>query len=57
LHLVSGKTLRFDLANLLVLSGASPSIKNALGDTPLMVAQRCGHHELVLILQQAVDMQ
>jgi len=56
LHLVSGKTLRLELANLLVLSGASPSIKNALGDTPLMVAQRCGHHELVLILQQAVDM-
>ena len=56
LHLVSGKTPNFELANFLVLSGASPLVKNAIGDSPLTQAKRCGHHELALILQQAVDL-
>lgn len=51
LHLISGKTPNFELANFLVMAGASPMAKNALGDTPITIAKRCGHHELALIFQ------
>jgi ankyrin repeat protein len=38
LHLCSGKQLNFEIAKVLLLKGASFSIKNAIGDTPLKLA-------------------
>ena len=38
------------MAKFLVLSGASTTVKNALGDTPITLAKRCGNHELALLL-------
>ena len=38
------------MAKFLVLSGVSTTVKNALGDTPITLAKRCGHHELALLL-------
>ncbi len=38
LHLVCGKTPNVEIARRLILKGANPNIKNALGDTAFSVA-------------------
>ena len=43
LHLCCGQQPNEELARFLVNSGASTSIKNALGDTPVTLATRFGH--------------
>lgn len=50
LHLCCGQSPNADLAKFLVLCGASTQIKNALGDTPVTLATRCGHAELAMLL-------
>jgi len=49
MHLCSGKTPNFELAKILLLKGASTTTRNAIGDTPLKLAQRCGHLELAML--------
>lgn len=51
LHLCSGKQLNEELAKVLLIKGASASMKNSIGDTPLKLAQRCGHMELAMLFQ------
>lgn len=53
LHLCCGKEPQADLAKMLVLCGASTEIKNALGDTPVSLAKRCGNHDLALLLSSS----
>jgi ankyrin repeat protein len=43
LHLCCGSTSKPQIAELLVLLGASTGVKNLIGDTPVTLAQRCGH--------------
>ena len=50
LHLVCGKQANPEIAKYLVMSGASTAIKNALGDTPITLARRCGHQDLAMML-------
>jgi ankyrin repeat protein len=57
LHLCCGQTPKPDLARMLIIAGASTSLKNALGDTPISLAKRCGHQELVLLLQSSENAQ
>lgn len=55
----SGQNKNIDLAKYLILKGATPSIKNQLGDSPLGIllniyinidlAKRYGNHEIVLL--------
>lgn len=53
LHLCCGQASKPDLVSLLVMAGASTSIKNAIGDTPISLAKRCGHQDLVLLMQSS----
>lgn len=53
LHLCCGQTANTDLAKFLVMCGASAHAKNALGDTPLTLAARFGHTDLVLLLNSS----
>ena len=53
LHLCSGKSPNFEIAKILLLKGASCQVRNAIGDTPLKLAQRCGHMELAMLFQQS----
>jgi len=48
LHLCAGKTPNAEVAKLLIMNGASPNVKNALGETPTSLAKRCGNHDLVI---------
>ena len=50
LHLCCGKDPVPELVKLLVLKGASPMVKNALGDSAVSLASRFGHHELYMLL-------
>ena len=50
LHLCCGETPNIELARFLVLCGSSVHAKNALGDTPMTLASRFGHTELVMLL-------
>lgn len=49
LHLCSGKQPNEELAKVLLIKGASASMKNAIGDTAIKLAQRCGHMELAML--------
>lgn len=40
------------MARLLMLNGASAQVKNALGETPMSLAKRCGNHELAMLLSE-----
>ena len=53
LHLCCGQAANPDLAKFLVMCGASAHAKNALGDTPLTLAARFGHTDLVLLLNSS----
>ena len=50
LHLCCGQTPNEELAKFLVMAGASTGVKNALGDTAIALAKRCGNTELALML-------
>ena len=50
LHMVCGKQPNEEMAKFLVMCGASTQVKNALGDTPVTLAKRCGQHDLALVL-------
>ena len=39
------------------MSGASTAIKNALGDTPVTLAKRCGNQELAMLLSTSEQSQ
>ena len=50
LHLCCGQTSKPQLAELLVFLGANTGVKNAIGDTPVTLAKRCGNQDLALLL-------
>ena len=52
LHLCVGRDLHPEMARLLVMHGANCQVKNALGETPMSVAQRNGHHDLVMLMRE-----
>jgi ankyrin repeat protein len=52
LHLCVGKQPNVEMARLLMMNGASALVKNALGETPMSTAKRCGNHELVMLLSE-----
>jgi len=52
LHLVSGKQLNESIAEFLLLKGASPFMKNSIGDCPRDLAQRNKNHELLMKIRE-----
>jgi len=57
LHICCSQSPNPDLAKFLVMCGASVHAKNALGDTPLTLASRFGHTDLVLLLNSSENTQ
>jgi ankyrin repeat protein len=54
LHMCCGQNNgKLDLARVLVMRGANFQSKNALGDSPLDLAKRYGHHEITMLFNSA----
>ena len=53
LHVCSGQAGSLELARLLIMKGANYTLKNALGDSPMDLAKRYGHHEIAMLFNNA----
>ena len=48
---------KLELARLLVMRGANFSVKNALGDSPIDLAKRYSHHEILMLFNNVASSQ
>ena len=53
LHACSGQNGNLELAKHMVMRGANCTLKNQLGDSPLDLAKRYNHHEIVMMFNSS----